>query len=121
MPVIPSTALAFTDLPGRASADPLRDAPATGCSVRVVRIPAGARTPHRHPDSAEIVYVASGSGIAWEDGVATPVAAGDVVVIAEGVPHATVAVDGELLLVCFFPLDEMTANVEELEGPRIEA
>ncbi len=76
--------------------------------------------PHRHPRSAEVVYVAAGRGTAWEDGVRTPVSAGDFVVIPPGVPHATAASE-ELVLVCFFPAADMAGNVEELDGPQISS
>jgi quercetin dioxygenase-like cupin family protein len=64
------------------------------------------------------VYVVDGIGTAWEGDVATAVAAGDVVLIAAGTPHATVASAGsELVLVCFFPHPDLAANLEELAGP----
>lgn len=121
MPVVPASALQFTDLPGRASADPIPPGFGDGsCTVRVVRIPPGTRTPHRHPRSVEVVYVAQGRGTAWEDGVATPVQPGDMIMLPVGVAHATAAAaDSELLLVCFFPASSMQGNVEELDGPPI--
>ena len=118
MPVVPAGALRFQQLPGRLSADPVPPALAAGCSARVVRIAPGPRTPHRHPHSAEVVYVVSGEGTAWEDGVPTAVGAGDLVVVPQGVPHATVATGtSELVLVCFFPHPDLTSNLEELPGP----
>ncbi len=119
MPVIPAAALEFADLPGRRSANPLPKKFDGGCSVRVVQIPPGARTPHRHPHSVEVVYVAAGSGTGWEDGVTAPVTAGDVVVLAAGVPHATIAGGDGLTLVCFFPVGDLNGNVEELDGPTV--
>jgi quercetin dioxygenase-like cupin family protein len=120
MPVIRSAALSFAQLPGRASADPLADGPVTGSSVRVVRIAPGPRTPHRHPHSSEVVYVVAGTGVAWEDGHRTAVAAGDLIAIPAGVPHATIADDEDLQLVCFFPHPDLSGNVEELTEPRIQ-
>src|SRR5688500_11015698 len=116
MPVIASTSLHFATLPGRESANPLPP-DVKDCSVRVVRIPPGGRTPHRHPHSREIVYVAEGSGTAWEDGSRTPVTAGDLLLIEQGVRHATAASGAGLLLVCFFPVGDLAGNVEELDGP----
>ena len=117
MPVVRGHGLSFTDLPGRRSADPLPAGVADGCSVRVVRVPPGPRTPHRHPYSCEVVYVAAGRGRVWEGDTVTEVAPGDLVVIPPGVPHATVATGGELTLVCFFPHPELARNLEELAGP----
>jgi quercetin dioxygenase-like cupin family protein len=84
----------------------------------VVRIPPGPRTPHRHPHSWEVVYVAEGNGRIWEDEYATVVGAGDVAAISPGTPHATVCTGrSELVLVCFFPDPDLSGNLEELEGP----
>lgn len=118
MPVVSSGSLRFAELPGRLSADPLPAGSADAGSVRVVRIAAGAvRTPHRHPRSAEVIYVVTGAGHAWEDGVYTPVAAGDLVLVATGVPHATLPGPSGLTLVCFFPDPDLPTNREELTEP----
>jgi quercetin dioxygenase-like cupin family protein len=118
VPVVPAAALRYADLPGRRSADPMPPGLPAGCSARVVRIPPGPRTPHRHPHSVEVVYVAEGRGTAWEDDVPTRVIAGDVLVVPAGVPHATVAAGpGDLVLVCFFPHPDLAANAEELTAP----
>ena len=118
MPVISAADLEFHGLPGRRSADPfpglLRDS-----TARIVRIPPGPRTPHRHPRSSELVYVAEGTGTAWEAGYRSEVAAGDLLAIPAGVPHATVASDDGLLLVCFFPDPDLAGNLEELAEPTI--
>lgn len=118
MPVIHTAALPFKMLPGRASANPLPSV-IGDCSVRLVRIAPGPRTPHRHPHSREIVYVAEGTGTAWEAGTRTPVSAGDLLLIEPGVPHATAATGTGLLLVCFFPVGDLAGNLEELAGPII--
>ncbi len=118
MPVVPAGSFDFAQLPGRLSADPLPPGLAAGCSVRVVRIAPGPRTPHLHPHSAEVCYVAEGTGTAWEDDVPTPVGPGDLCVVPPGVPHATVAAGtSNLVLVCFFPHADLRANIEELAGP----
>lgn len=118
MPVVSTASLRFAELPGRASADPLPTGTRDAGSVRLVRIEPGAvRTPHRHPRSAEVIYVAAGAGYAWEDGVTTPVASGDLVVVATGVPHATVPGPSGLTLVCFFPDPDLASNREELDHP----
>jgi quercetin dioxygenase-like cupin family protein len=118
MPVVPGGTLEFAALPGRLSANPLPPGLDLGASARVVRIAPGPRNPHLHPHSAEIVYVAGGTGTAWEDGAPTQVGEGDVVVVPRGVPHATVASGtSDLVLVCFFPHPDLAANIEELTGP----
>ncbi|MGY1602115.1 cupin domain-containing protein [Geodermatophilus sp. SYSU D00815] len=118
MPVVRAGQLDYVRLPGRLSADPMPAGLAVGASARVVRIAPGPRTPHVHPHSAEVVYVASGTGTAWEDDVPSAVAAGDLVVVPPGVPHATVASGtSDLVLVCFFPHPDLRANLRELPGP----
>ncbi|MGY1809431.1 cupin domain-containing protein [Blastococcus sp. SYSU D00669] len=118
MPVVRAGQLDFVPLPGRTSADPLPAGLAVGASARVVRIAPGPRTPHVHPYSAELVYVVSGTGTAWEDDVPSAVGAGDLVVVPPGVPHATVASGtSDLVLVCFFPHPDLRANLQELPGP----
>lgn len=108
--------LDFRELPGRWSADPFPDDDAP-VSVRVVRILPGVdRTPHRHPHSCEVVHVIEGRGTMWRDGTTVELAAGDVVLIPAGLPHATVARGGELRLVCFFPHPDLAGNTEELDG-----
>ena len=118
MPVIPVSALSFAELPGRTSADPVPVSLGAHYSMRIVRILPGPRTPHRHPRSDEITYVAQGHGVAWEDGVHTPVEPGDVLLVPQGVPHATVAhAASGLVLVCFFPAANLEDNIQELAGP----
>lgn len=111
--------LDFAPLPGRWSADPFAGGgEAAGLSTRLVRIePASRRSAHRHPRTAEAVYVAEGRGRAWVDGEVTEVVAGDTFLVPRGVPHATVpdAAAG-LLLVCFFPDGDLASNTEELPG-----
>jgi quercetin dioxygenase-like cupin family protein len=117
MTVLQASAMQFQALAGRLSADPL-PAGSGPCAMRVVRIGPGPRTPHRHPHSVELSYVVEGHGTAWEGDVASPVGPGDVVLVAQGAPHATVtAGPGDLVLVCFFPHPDLAANLEELDGP----
>lgn len=119
MPVVPATSMHFVQLPGRRSADPVPAGLDVGASARIVRIPPGPRTPHVHPLSAELVYVAGGSGTAWEGDVPTRVGVGDLVVVPPGVPHATVASGtSDLVLVCFFPHPDLAGNIQELTGPQ---
>jgi quercetin dioxygenase-like cupin family protein len=74
------------------------------------------RSPHRHPESEEIVFVASGHGRVWIDGTFRPVGPGSWYRIPTGAPHATMADPGEAMsLVCFFPHDDFAKNLEELD------
>jgi mannose-6-phosphate isomerase-like protein (cupin superfamily) len=118
VPVVRSTDLDFTQLPGRRSADPVPAGLGADYAVRVVRVPPGPRTPHLHPHSDEVTYVVSGHGHAWEGDSRTPVGPGDTLFVARGVPHATVA-DGEeeLVLMCFFARPDLADNLVELDGP----
>ena len=117
MPVLPAGELRFAELPGRRSADPLGGL-TEDCSVRIAEIPPGPRTPHRHPHSIEVVYVAAGTGRVWEGETATDVGPGDMVLVPVGVPHATVCTSvTPLRLVCFFPHSDLAGNLDELPGP----
>ncbi|HSK22943.1 MAG TPA: cupin domain-containing protein [Egicoccus sp.] len=122
MLIVPADALQYVQLPGRRSADPLRDLDAP-VSVRLVRIePGPGRRPHRHPHSLELVHVLAGRGTAWQGGERHPVGPGDTIMIPQGVHHATLAAPGTALeLVCFFPHPDLAANIEELDGPVLDA
>jgi quercetin dioxygenase-like cupin family protein len=102
-------------LPGRVSADPFEGVATQGFSMRVVRVGAGTRSPHRHPHSQEAIFVVEGTGMLWEDGVTRRFEAGDCALIETGVAHATVPDPGTgMELVCFFPLADLEHNLEEL-------
>ena len=107
----------FRPLPGREAADPFRGAAATDLSMRIVRLEGDRRrSPHVHPHSAEAIYVVSGAGTLWEDGVEGRIEAGDCALIPAGVPHATLPDPGTSMeIVCFFPHPDLEANREELE------
>lgn len=112
--------LRFIELPGRTSADPfVGSADRRDVSVRLVRLThTPDRRPHRHPHSTETVHVLAGEGEAWVDGVRTPVRAGDTFLVPKGVPHATIpSPERALELLCFFPHPDLTANIEEIDGP----
>lgn len=58
-----------------------------------------------------MIYVVSGDGWLWEDGVLCRLEAHDIVYIGKGVEHVTFADPGtELSLVCFFPFPDFRSN-----------
>lgn len=118
MRVVRPAELRFGQLPGRRSADPFADAPADGVSVRFARLSPGPRAPHRHPHSAEVIYVVEGEGTHWQEGDAAHVGPGDVVLVPRGAAHATIPDGpGGMLLYCVFPVATLDGNVEELDAP----
>lgn len=118
MPVVRAAEFEYAALPGRQSADPVPPGMGSDYSVRVVRVPPGPRTPHLHPHTDEVTYVVSGTGVAWEGDLPTPVGPGDLVFVPRGVDHATVTYDDAgLVLLCFFPRSDLAGNVLELDGP----
>lgn len=118
MPVFRSGDLRYTQLKGRLAANPFPEGVAKDVSMRVVRIPPGPRTPHRHPHSCEVMFVVQGRGQIWEGDQVHPVEAGDVVLLPTGVPHATVSAGHEeVVLACFFPHQDLAGNTEELAEP----
>ena len=117
MTVVRSDELVFRDFPGRSTADPFKAAGAGQSTVRQVVIEhVETRSPHRHPHSEEVVFVVSGRGRVWLDGTFHEVGPGTWYRIPVGTPHATMADPGERMsLVCFFPHDDFSSNVEELD------
>lgn len=117
MTVVGGADLVFRDFPGRRTADPFSAAGPGASTVRQVTIEwVAARSPHRHPHSEEIVHVVSGRGRVWLDGTFHPVGPGSWYRIPAGTPHATLADrDEQVTLACFFPHDDLAANIEELE------
>lgn len=116
MTVFKGKDLRFEELPGRRSADPLEGVTASS-SLRVVELVRTAgRTAHRHPHSEELVYVASGRGKVWIDGVRLPVGIGDIVRIPPGAAHATIPDDDRTKrLMCFFTYPELAANLDDTD------
>jgi quercetin dioxygenase-like cupin family protein len=116
--VVRSAELRFGELPGRRSADPFAGAAADGLSVRLARLSPGPRAPHRHPNSIEVIYVVEGHGTHWQEGETAHVAPGDVVLVPQGVVHATIPDGPEgMLLYCVFPVATLDGNVVELDEP----
>ena len=116
MTVTPQHDVEFIDLPGRSAGDPLRSVSADS-SLRVTRVQRITdRRAHRHPHSEEVIYVRSGTGAVYIDGVFHTVGPGDTVHIPRGAAHATIpnpAADMELI--CFFPHADLRENIEETD------
>jgi quercetin dioxygenase-like cupin family protein len=117
MTVVGPDDLEFRDFPGRSTADPFKVAGRGASTVRQVIIEhVETRSPHRHPHSEEVVFVVSGRGRVWLDGTFHEVGPGTWYRIPAGTPHATMADPGETMsLVCFFPHDDLSSNIEELD------
>lgn len=117
MTVIEPDELSFRDFPGRSTSDPFRTSGQGESTVRqVVLEHSDTRSPHRHPESEEIVFVVAGRGRVWLDGTFHPVGPGSWYRIPTGIPHATMADPGERMsLACFFPHDDFANNIEELD------
>ena len=114
--ILPRAQRDYVELPGRRSADPLRAAAPLGFSMRVVSVEAGRRFAHRHPRCREVIFVITGSGQLWEDGVLSSFEQGDCALVEPGVAHGTVPDPGTAMeLVCFFPVEDVAAATEELE------
>lgn len=106
----------YHDRPGRRTADPFDGVPGPSSARQVILEPVVSRSPHRHPHSEEIVFVASGRGRVWIDGEFHPVGPGSWYRIPAGTPHATLADAGERMsLICFFPHESLDDNIEELD------
>jgi quercetin dioxygenase-like cupin family protein len=114
--IVSSSKLDFRPLPGRTAADPFKSLDSVGLSMRVVHLAAGVeRGPHLHPHSHEAIFVVEGTGHFWENGRARRVREGDCVLVAPGVPHATIPDrDAGMKLVCFWPHPDLASNIEEL-------
>jgi len=105
-------------LPGRVSLEPVSGEIGSRCSVRIATIPVpqpGAkRGPHLHRDFEEVIYVLSGSGTTHAESGELPLRPGEIVLIPAGEKHMTVNTGSEpLVLLCFFPVPDVTAGTDE--------
>ncbi len=111
-------------LPGRSALDLVSAATgATSLTLRLVEIPpagpgAAPRGPHLHDGCEECIFVLSGSGRLSAAGADHEVAAGDTIFVPPGEPHVTRNTGGSpLMLLCFFPVADITRLSRELTGP----
>lgn len=116
MTVVSSEDVVFVALPGRRSGDPLRGVEAAS-SLRLSHPErTNSRRAHRHPNSEEVIYVRTGTGVVYIDGTIHQVTPGDVVHVPRGAAHATAPDEGATMeLVCFFPHPNLAENIEETD------
>ena len=114
--VIANGNLHYEPAPGRDRADPLQGLGADAESVRIVRLSPGVRRfAHKHPHSAEIMYVVDGTGEVRSGDDRVSVATGDFIYVPTDVTHAMLPADGtEMLLVCFFAHPDLEDNTVEM-------
>lgn len=107
-------------LPGRKALEIVSgEQGARGVTLRLAEIPvpqAGEplRGPHQHSDFEECIYVLSGQGTTFSDSGEYPLQPGDTLLVPAGEKHVTRNTGKEpLLLLCFFPVGDITASTEE--------
>ncbi|HLI41704.1 MAG TPA: cupin domain-containing protein [Streptosporangiaceae bacterium] len=122
--VIPAGGGRRLALPGRSAVELVPGTAGGGqVTLRRVTIPpergaAPARGPHRH-ECEEVMVVLAGAGTVTAGGRADPVGPGDVIVVCPGEPHQTRnSGDGDLVLLCFFPVGDLQRVTVELPGPQ---
>lgn len=92
---------------------------ACGVTLRLVEIPVAQpgerlRSGHQHHDFEECIFVLSGQGTTHADSGEYPLKAGDTLLVTPGEKHATRNTGDEpLMLLCFFPVADITAGTEE--------
>jgi quercetin dioxygenase-like cupin family protein len=110
-------------LPGRKSLEIVSgEKGSDAVTLRLVEIPVPqpgdrARGPHRHNGFEECIYVLSGEGRTEADSGRHPLKAGDTILIPPGEMHMTHNTGTEpLVLLCFFPVSDITQRTEERKG-----
>ncbi len=92
---------------------------AHGVTLRLVEIPVPQpgetpRGPHQHHEFEECIYVLSGQGITFADSREYKLKTGDTLLVPAGEKHVTRNTGNEpLLLLCFFPVADITRATEE--------
>ena len=109
-------------LPGRTSLEPVSGEIGARVTVRIAEIavpkPGDApRGPHLHDGFEECIYVLSGRGTTVAESGEIAIAPGDIVLIPAGEKHMTRNTGTEpLVLLCFFPVPDVTAGTTEFKG-----
>jgi mannose-6-phosphate isomerase-like protein (cupin superfamily) len=90
-----------------------------GVTLRLAEIPVAQagetlRVPHHHSDFEECIYVLSGQGTTFAESGEYPLRPGDTLLMPAGEKHVTRNTGNEpLLLLCFFPVADITAGTHE--------
>ena len=106
-------------LPGRTSLEPVSGEIGSRVTFRIAEIPvpqAGdkPRGPHLHREFEECIYVLSGEGTTHAESGEIAVRPGDIVLIPPGEKHMTRNTGSvPLVLLCFFPVPDVTAGTAE--------
>jgi mannose-6-phosphate isomerase-like protein (cupin superfamily) len=106
-------------LPGRSSLEPVSGEIGSQVSFRIATIAAPQagdkpRGPHLHRDFEECIYVLSGQGTMHAESGEYPVRPGDTLLVPAGEKHMTKNTGTEpLVLLCFFPVADVTAGTTE--------
>jgi mannose-6-phosphate isomerase-like protein (cupin superfamily) len=92
---------------------------AQSVTLRLAEIPVAQpgeapRAPHHHCDFEECIYVLSGQGTTFAESGEYPLRPGDTLLMPAGEKHVTRNTGSEpLLLLCFFPVADITAGTQE--------
>ncbi len=105
-------------LPGRTSLEPVSGEIGSRVTMRIAEIPVPKpgerRGPHLHRDFEECIYVLTGEGTMHAESGEIPIRPGDIVLVPAGEKHMTRNTGNvPLVLVCFFPVPDVTAGTVE--------
>ena len=109
-------------LPGRTSLEPVSGEVGSRVTFRIAEIavqkPGDApRGPHMHHEFEECIYVLSGRGTTVAESGEIAIAPGDIVLIPAGEKQMTRNTGNEpLVLLCFFPVPDVTAGTTEFKS-----
>jgi mannose-6-phosphate isomerase-like protein (cupin superfamily) len=109
-------------LPGRTSLEPVSGEIGSRVTFRIAEIPVPQpgdkpRGPHLHRDFEECIYVLSGEGTTHAESGEIAIKPGDIVLIPAGEKHMTRNTGNTpLVLLCFFPVPDVTARTIEFQG-----
>ena len=109
-------------LPGRTSLEPVSGEVGSRVTFRIAAIAVPKpgdppRGPHLHDGFEECIYVLSGRGTTVAESGEIALVPGDIVLIPAGEKHMTRNTGNEpLVLLCFFPVPDVTAGTTEFKS-----